>query len=82
MEQAGWWTLGMSVTKDGKVHYFAKPGVDDLTEEDHIASHTPYNYRAEHLKTFFFNIVNGDNGRTWSTPMIIDDPRLYFVPTK
>ena len=26
----GWWTLGMSVTPDGMVHYFAGPGVDNL----------------------------------------------------
>lgn len=82
VEQAGWWTLGMSVTQDGQVHYFARPGVEDLTADDHIASHTPYTLRAEHLKTFFFNVVNGDNGKTWSTPMIIDDPQLYFVPTR
>lgn len=82
VKTAGWWTLGISVTPDGNVHYFAKPGVEDLTAEDHITSQTPYSYKAEHMKTFFFNVVNGDNGKTWSTPFIIDDPTLYFVPTK
>lgn len=82
IDQPGWWTLGISTTQDGKVHYYARPGVEDLAPEDHIASHTPYQYRAEHLKTFFFNVVNGDDGRNWSTPIIIDDPTLYFIPTR
>ncbi len=75
----GWWTLGMSVTPDGRVHYFAKPGVDDLTMEDHIASEFPYGYRAEHFKTFFFNVCNGDDGRTWSTPFVVDDCEVYYL---
>jgi hypothetical protein len=77
--ETGWWTLGMSVTPDGMVHYYAKPGVDDLTDEDHIASHYPYGYRALRLRTFFFNVCNGDDGKTWSTRFVIDDPSLYVL---
>lgn len=77
----GWWTLGMSVTPDGRVHYFAKPGVEDLTMDDHIASEFPYGYRAEHFKTFFFNVCNGDDGRTWSTPFVVDDCHVYYLKT-
>jgi hypothetical protein len=73
----GWWTFGMSVTGDGQVHYYASPGVDNLTEADYITSHFPYGYKAEKFKTFFFNVCNRDDGRTWSTPWIIDDPTLY-----
>ena len=80
--QTGWWTLGMSVTADGQVHYFISPGVDDLTAEDHVASHFPYGRRAERFRTFFFNVCNRDDGRTWSTNWIIDDPSLYYVPTR
>ncbi len=76
--ETGWWTLGMSVTPDGRVHYYASPGVDDLTAEDHIASQMPYGWRAQKFATFFFNVVSRDDGRTWSTPWIIDDPKLYF----
>lgn len=76
----GWWTLGMSLTPDGMVHYYARPGVADLTPDDHLASLWPYGYRAEALKTFFFNICNADDGRTWSTGWIIDDPSVYIVP--
>ena len=76
--ETGWWTLGMSFSPDGQVHYFARPGVDDLTIEDHISSQTPYSFRCERLDTFFFNVVSGDNGN-WSTPWIIDDPRLYYT---
>ena len=75
----GWWTFGISCTADGRIHYYASPGVDDLTAEDHLTSQFPYGYRAEHFKTFFFNVCNGDDGRTWSTAWVIDDPSLFFV---
>ncbi len=79
IEQLGWWTLGLSFSPDGVVHYFASPGVDDLTPEDHITSQYPYAYRTELLKTFFFNVCSQDDGKTWSTPWVIDDPKVYFV---
>jgi hypothetical protein len=75
--EPGWWTLGMSFTPDGRVHYYAHAGVEDLTAADHLSSQYPYSLRAERLDAFFFNIVSGDNGQ-WSTPWIIDDPALYF----
>lgn len=78
----GWWTLGMSVTRDGAVHYYAKPGAENLTPADHIASHYAEGYRAERFRTFFFNVCNGDDGKTWSTPWIIDDPTVYFIRTQ
>ena len=79
IEQLGWWTLGMSFSPDGVVHYFASPGVDALTPEDHITSQYPYAYRTEWLKTFFFNVCTHDDGKTWSTPWVIDDPQVFFV---
>ncbi len=75
----GWWTLGISVTPDGAVHYFAKPGVDDLTAADHLASEYPYGFRALTFKTFFFNVCSSDDGKSWSTPWILDDPTVYLV---
>jgi hypothetical protein len=75
----GWWTLGMSVSPDGQIHYYARPGVDDLTPADHFASRYCYGFRCRRFKTFFFNVVNRDDGRTWSTRWIIDDPELYFI---
>lgn len=75
----GWWTLGMSVTPDGMVHYYISKGVDDLTEEDYVTSQFPYGYRAEKFKTFFFNVCNRDDGRTKSTDWIIDDPVMYVA---
>jgi hypothetical protein len=77
--QLGWWTLGMSFTPDGQVHYYAKPGVEDLTEADQLASSFPYGQNAARLRNFFFNVCNGDNGKSWSTPFIIDDPKLYIL---
>lgn len=82
LTKAGWWTLGMSVSKDGAVHYFAKEGAGDLTAADHITSQFPYGFRGQHFHSFFLNVVNGDDGRHWSTPMIIDDAFMYFVPNK
>jgi hypothetical protein len=75
----GWWTLGLSVTPDGQVHYFAKPGIADLTAGDHVASSFPFGYRAARFRTFFYNVCNGDDGRTWSTEFVVDDPKVFVV---
>jgi hypothetical protein len=75
----GWWTFGMSVTPDGMVHYYAKPGIEDLTQKDYITSQYPYGYRCQWFSTFFFNVCNGDDGRTWSSDWIIDDPAVYCL---
>jgi hypothetical protein len=73
----GWWTLGMSVTGDGRVHYYGKQGTDNLTAADHLYSSFPYGYQAEYFATHFFNSCNQNDGKTWSTPIIIDDPAIY-----
>jgi hypothetical protein len=78
IDQTGWWTLGLSFSPDGMVHYFASQGVDELTMDDHITSQYPYGYRTELLKTFFFNVCTHDDGKTWSTPWVVDDPKVYF----
>ncbi len=75
----GWWTLGLSFSSDGIVHYFAHPGVQDLTREDYIASTMPYGYRCERIRTFFYNSINREDGRTWSTPFIVDDPKVFVL---
>lgn len=75
----GWWTLGMSVSGDGKVHFFAKQGVSDLTAADHLYSSFPYGYKAEYFATHFFNSCNQNDGTTWSTPIIIDDPAVFSM---
>jgi hypothetical protein len=79
ISQTGWWTLGLSFSPDGMVHYFASPGVDELTMDDHITSQYPYGYRTELMKTFFFNVCTNDDGKTWSTPWVVDDPKVYFI---
>ena len=78
IESPGWWTFGMSFTPDGRVHYYAHPGVEDLTAKDLITSQFPYGYKTETFSTLFFNNVNRDDGKTWSTKFIIDDPALYY----
>lgn len=80
--KTGWWTFGMSFSADGKVHFYGKPGIEDLTQEDHLATHNPYGFRCERFKTFFFNVCSADDGRTWSTPFIIDDATLYYSPVE
>lgn len=75
----GWWTLGLSFSADGMVHYFARPGVGDLTRDDYITSSFPYGYRCERVRTFFYNSVNREDGRTWSTPFVIDDPKAFVL---
>ena len=75
----GWWTLGLSVTPDGMVHYYASPGVDDLTEQDYITSQFPYGYRAERFRTFFYNVCSADDGKRWSTSWIVDDPQVFLA---
>jgi len=78
--EPGWWTLGMSFTADGQVHYYASPGVDDLTDDDYLMSNLPYGMRGVSFHNFFFNVANWDNGRTWSTPWVIDDPKVFVIP--
>ena len=75
----GWWTLGMTFTPDGKVHYYAHEGVANLTARDHLYTGLPYGYRCEQTSTYFFNIVNQDDGRSWSTRWIVDDPKVYVA---
>jgi hypothetical protein len=79
--QTGWWTFGMSISPDATVHYYAKPGVDDLTDADYITSTRPYGIPGTHFNTLFFNICSGDDGKTWSTPIVIDDPQIFYGQT-
>ena len=79
MEQFGWWTFGITVSPDGMVHYYASPGVDPLTASDRLTSQMPYGFTAERVTSFFFNFCNQNDGRTWSTPIVIDDPEMYLL---
>ena len=72
-----WITMGMSVTPDGACHFFAKEGIDDLTKDDCIGSYWCYGYRAHSFQTFFYNVINQDDGRNIGTPWIIDDAFLF-----
>ena len=79
----GWWTLGMSFTPDGMVHYYASPGADDLTEADYLTSQFPYGFKAQQFRTYFFDVCNRSDGKSWSTPFVIDDPKLFVMnPTR
>ena len=76
--EPGWWTFGMSFLPNGRVEYYAHPGVEDLTAEDHITTQNPYSFRCERVNSLFFNVVSGDNGN-WSTPWIVDDAEIFIA---
>jgi hypothetical protein len=76
-EPETWITMGISHTPDGAVHFFLRPGIDDLTKEDCVGSYWCYGYRAHTFQTFFFNVINNDDGRSVSTPWIVDDAFLF-----
>ena len=69
--------MGMSHTPDGAVHFFQREGIDELTKEDCVGSYWCYGYRAHTFQTFFFNVINQDDGRSISTPWIVDDAYLF-----
>ena len=79
IKKTGWWTMGMSFTADGQVHYYAKPGIEDLTAADRVSSQYPYGFTCSQFDTFFFDLISADDGRTWSTSWIIDDPAFYVA---
>src|SRR6478752_4095147 len=80
IDEPGWWTLGVSFSQDGEVHYYAHKGIGDLTADDHLMSSFPYSEKCTTFNNFFFNVANMDNGHTWSTPWVIDDPKIYVIP--
>jgi hypothetical protein len=76
--ETGWWTFGMSVTGDGRCHYYAHKGTADLTSADYITSTLPYGIKATYFNTIFFNVCSNDDARSWSTPWVVDDPKVYY----
>jgi hypothetical protein len=78
IKEPGWWTLGMSVSADGMIHYYAHAGLEPLTSTDRISSQYPYGYRCVRYHNYFFDVMNLD-GRTWSTAWVIDDVSGYFL---
>lgn len=76
-EPETWITMGISHTPDGAVHFFQKPGIEDLTKDDCVGSYWCYGWRAHTFQNFFFNVINMDDGRSVSTPWIVDDAYLY-----
>ncbi|MFN0022075.1 MAG: hypothetical protein ACKVP0_27820 [Pirellulaceae bacterium] len=78
-QPSSWCTLGMSMPPDGSVQFFGKPGIDDLTEKDYLGGWHCYSWRGVNFSTYFFNVINMDNGRSWGTPWTIDNAYLYVA---
>ena len=75
--EPGWWTLGMSFSADGQVHYYAHKGVADLTADDHFMSSFPYGEQLHDCST-----TSSSTWPIWTTahvvdPWVIDDPKVY-----
>lgn len=77
--RTGWWTLGLSFSADGYIHYYAGEGVDALSDQHRLGSFRCYGFRCRRLDNVIFNVANQDAGR-WSTPWVIDDPAVYVAP--
>ena len=78
--EPGWWTFGMTFTPDGRIHYYASEGVDDLTEDDHLFSSFAYGWDCRYFDNMFVNVANYEDGENWSTPWVIDDPQFFVIP--
>jgi hypothetical protein len=39
----------------------------------------PYGEPNRQMNTVFFNVMNVDNGRTWSTEWIVDDVEIFIA---
>ena len=79
IKEPGWWTLGMTLSPDGRVHYYATKGTGPLKASDHLTTTMPYGEPNLQMNTLFFNVMSADNGRTWSTEWIVDDVEVFFV---
>ena len=77
--QTGWWTFGMTFTPDGMVHYYAETGRRQTHAGRPPRLDDSLRHAGENFNTIFFNVVNMDDGRTWSTEWIVDDPEIYVV---
>jgi hypothetical protein len=73
-----WYTLGMSFGANGQVNYYVRQGVENLTAKDHVASYFAYGDKCEQFESFFFDLVNMDDGKSWSTQWIVDDAFMYI----
>ncbi len=79
IKETGWWTLGMTLSPDGRVHYYATKGTGPLKPSDHLSTTMPYGEPNLQMNTLFFNVMSADNGRTWSTEWIVDDVEVFFL---
>lgn len=78
-EPGTWCTLGMSMLPDGSVQFYGRPDIEDLTAKDLLGAYFCYSWRATTFTTFFFNVINWDNGSSWGTPWAVDNAFLYVA---
>ena len=65
-------------TAEGLSAWFGNQAQIDLRPGGSAGMKWDNGHTAEMLNTFFFNIVSPDDGRSWSTEWIVDDPTLYY----
>jgi hypothetical protein len=78
--EPGWWTLGLSFTSDGQVHYYASPGVDDLTSDDYLVSNVLHSMRCFTLNNYFFFVADWEDESRRSTQWVVDDAKIFVQP--
>ena len=75
--EPGWWTLGMSFSPDGQIHYYASHGVDDLTADDYLDVAVSRTASAACRSTTSSSTwPTGTTAASWSTQWVIDDPKI------
>jgi hypothetical protein len=79
IKEGGWYTLGMSFTGDGMIHYYVRQGIDDLRASDRVASQFPYNFQCLYFIDVFFDIFGSNDGQNWTTGWVIDDPAVFLA---
>ncbi len=91
IDQAGWWSLGLSFGSDGVGHYFASPGTDALTAADKIYDTSRFPNRPsffappaplmDRVSISFFSLsYQGKAPNALSPDFAIDEFSTYIVP--
>ena len=79
IKESGWYTLGMSFTGDGMIHYYIHKGGEDLTAADRVASQFPVQLSMLVLHRRLLRLFGSNDGQNWTTGWVIDDPAVFLA---